>query len=91
MWVHPVGYYESNRALAAYPHCGFTIHTEASNTDFRWAVNQRPVLHHGTCGHPSRTHSVRSGVKAARLLQAAFPTFGDVHGPLLRPVRPGPG
>ena len=72
MRVHPVGCYKTNRALAAYPHCGFIIHTEASNTDFRWTDNHRSVLHHDTCGHPSRTHAFS---RALRPLGSCRPPF----------------
>ena len=72
MRVHPVGCYQTNRALAAYPHCGFIIHTEASNTDFRWTDNHRSVLHHDTCGHPSRTHAFS---RALRPLGSCRPPF----------------
>jgi len=67
-----------------------SIHTGTSNTDF----SMRGLTLAGFTMTPAvarRQHYLSRAFQAVRLLQAAAPICGDVHGPLLHPARPGRG
>src|SRR5579864_3555043 len=62
-----------------------TSHTEGLGTDFK--LGYAPAFIVASVVTRLGCLSTLRAVQAARLLQAAGPTTGDVHGPLLHPTR----